>query len=156
MSDEPKQPLPYERPAAPAVPRWQFRLLFVLVLVNLAVTLQTAYVPTATRDVRQWWAERQERRRAQALYRQARDFAQPATTVAWEEDPDAAAKLLDGGTHQHVMIPGFPRLPFLAGWPAGAGAAPPPEFPFLRGHQVSTERSGFVFLGGRRAPGGLE
>lgn len=158
MSDEPKQPLPYERPAAPSVPRWQFRLLFMLVLVNLAVTLQTAYVPTVTRDVRQWWAERQERRRAQALYRQARDFAQPATNVAWEEDPDAAAKLLDGGTHQSVMVPtGFTRrLPFLSGWPPGAGATPPPAFPFLRGHLVPPEQSGFVFLRGRRSAGGLE
>ena len=39
-----KTPLAYERPAA-SIPRWQFRLLFLLVLFNLVITIQSAYAP---------------------------------------------------------------------------------------------------------------
>jgi hypothetical protein len=69
---EPQQPsLAYERPASSPVPRWQFRLMFLLLLVNLAVTLQIAYAPGVTASAQRWWADYQQRRRSEALWRQA-------------------------------------------------------------------------------------
>ena len=68
------KPLTYERPASSPIPRWQFRLLVLLVLLNLGITIQTAYAPGVGAAARQWWADHQERRRVDALWRQARGW----------------------------------------------------------------------------------
>ena len=128
MADGGKSSLSYEQPASSPVPRWQFRLLFLLVLINLAITIQTAYAPGVGAGVKRWWADYQAARRTRALYRQAAAWALPAGTVVWEEDFEAAAKLLAGANYVPAQLPAsisYGNYRFLAGWPRGAAAKPP-------------------------------
>ena len=128
MAEDRQPPLGYERPAGAPLPRWQFRLLFLLVLINLGITIQMAYAPGVSASIRQWWADYQAKRQRRALHNQARNWIQPAGTVVWEEDPDAAAKLRASGAYKSTPVPPqvwYKQFPFLAGWPAGAAAAPP-------------------------------
>jgi hypothetical protein len=128
MPEPPKPPLTYERPASSCVPRWQFRLLFLVVLLNLGITIQMAYAPGVGAAVKQWVSDRREKRRVQALQKQAKSWTQPAGTVVWEDDPDAAAKLRATGAYNPTPVPAqvrYGNYPFLAGWPPGATAPAP-------------------------------
>ncbi|TMB85889.1 MAG: hypothetical protein E6J45_14755, partial [Chloroflexi bacterium] len=128
MGDEKQPPLSYERPPASPVPRWQFRLMLLLVLANLAITVQMAYAPGVTAAVGKWWEEYKATRQQQALQRQAWGFTEPAGTVVWEEDAEAAARLRAKGNYRMTQVPRdvqFGNYPFLNNWPRGAAAAPP-------------------------------
>src|SRR6187551_3510270 len=81
MADGKREQLTYERPASSPVSRWQFRLLFLLVLLNLGITIQMAYAPGVTASAKQWWADYQQRRRRESLWRQAWNHAKPAGTL---------------------------------------------------------------------------
>jgi len=166
---DPKPPLTYERPVSGPVPRWQFRLLLLLVLLNLGITIQMAYAPGVGAAARRWWAERQAKRQLDALRREARAWSQPAGTVVWEEDPDAAARLLAAGSYVATPVPAqvrFGSFPFLAGWPRGAAAAPPPFASRLQGSfpiyddqgNIPQQDDGWavVLLHGLKSPAGTE
>src|SRR5215203_5578124 len=105
MPDAQQPPLAYERPASAPIPRWQFRLLFLLVLVNLGITIQIAYAPGVGAAIKQWWAEQKAGRQMQALKRQASNWTEPAGKVVWDEDPETAAKLLAGPGYSAVQVP---------------------------------------------------
>jgi hypothetical protein len=161
--------LAYERPTASPIPRWQFRLLFLLVLINLAVTIQTAYVPGVSAGLKQWWADYSEARRMRALFRQASAWSAPPGTVVWEDDPEAAAKLRAGGNYNATQMPAGVRhgnYPFLAGWPLAAAAKPPAvasqlqrNFPIYDDQNSipqSADDWAVLLLHGLKSPGGLE
>jgi hypothetical protein len=59
MAEEAKS-LAYDRTPPPAIPRWQFRLLFALVMLNLAITIQSSYAPGTAAAAKRWWAEHRE------------------------------------------------------------------------------------------------
>src|SRR5947209_8110351 len=86
--------LAYERPAGSFATRRQFRILLILLLLNFAITLQTAYAPGLRGDIRSWWDGYQNRRQLRALHQQATGFSEPASKVIWDENPDTAAVLL--------------------------------------------------------------
>ena len=139
---EDHQPLLYERPSSSSIPRWQFRLLFLLVLLNLAITIQTSYAPGVAAAAKRWWGQYQETRRVQALQRQASDWGESGDKVIWEDDPKAAATLLAGQGYKPIGIPSFVQgnYPILRNWPPGAASQPPqltsqlfrPHFPPAR------------------------
>jgi hypothetical protein len=166
MSEADKQPLSYERPPASPIPRWQFRLLFLLVLINLAVTLQLAYAPGITTAFKQWWEEQKATRQMQALQRQAWNRTEPAGKIAWDENPETAAKLLAGPGYKTVQVPRSVAInfPALSNWPRSAGAEPPAvagqlirNFPISQNRVIpSREDFGFVFLHGLKSPAGEE
>ena len=121
MAEEPKS-LSYDRTPPPAIPRWQFRLLFAFVLLNLAITIQSAYAPGVAAALKQRWAKYQDERQARAQYQQAIKWAEPSTKVVWDEDPDTAAQLLGMPGYAGTRPEGVEQHPFLAGWPKGARA----------------------------------
>jgi len=161
-----KTPLTYE-PPAPSIPRWQFRLLFLLVLLNLVITLQSTYAPGVAAAAKQWWAERKETRRIAALEQVAATWTEPPSKVVWDDDPAAAAPLLSGPGYAPVGVPAFieSNYPFLVGWPAGAAARPPPvgaqlfkpHFPLSKDGLVqSDEHFAVVFMHLLRSTSGQE
>jgi hypothetical protein len=128
MTEGDKQSLSYESPAGSPVPRWQFRLLFLLVLVNFAITIQMAYAPGVTSAVGKWWTDHRAQRRMRALYQQASTWSAPAGTVVWEEDAEAAAKLRATGGYIVTQMPYqvfFGHYPSLKSWPRGAAINAP-------------------------------
>lgn len=164
MSEE-RQPLPYDRAAAQSIPRWQFRLLFLIVVLHLAITIQSSYAPGIAASVKRRWAEYQESRRIDALQQQAWKWSEPAEKVVWDDDPATAAGLLAGPGYFPVGVPSFiaGNYPFLAGWPPGAAARPPqfanqlfqPDFPFSKDGLVqSDENYAVVFMHGLKSPAG--
>jgi hypothetical protein len=154
MAEGDTRSLSYERPPPSPVPRWQFRLLFLLVLLNLAITIQLAYAPGIATTFKQWWAERQATREIQAMQRQAWAWTEPAGKVAWDENPETAEKLLAGPGYKavqasHNLVVNYPMF---ANWPRSAAANPPAVAgQLLRSFPVSRNRAipddfGFVFF----------
>lgn len=100
MADESKPPLQYQVAPSP-VTRGQFRLLLLLMLIQVVITAQSTYAPGFIAWVRERWAEHQQAVAHRALVRQNLAAAQKwlshtdaPETVVWDEDPDRAAKLL--------------------------------------------------------------
>jgi hypothetical protein len=125
-----------------------------------------AYAPGVAAAIRQWWAEQKATRQMQALQRQAQTWAEPAGKVAWDEDPEAAAKLLAGPGYWAVQVPTSVRVnyPELGGWPRSAGARPPAfaaplfrNFPVVQNSVIArTGQYGLVYLHGMKTPSGEE
>lgn len=160
-----KTPLAYERPAQ-SIPRWQFRLLFALVLLNLAITIQTSYAPGVAAAVKQKWAEYLEARRVNVLRQQALNWGEAPGKVVWDDDPETAKGLLAGSGYAPVGIPYNieHNYPFLVGWPGGAAAKPPSftsqlfrRFPDSADRPVQgDEHYAVVFMHRLRTPKGEE
>jgi hypothetical protein len=147
MTEDPKS-LSYDRTPPPGIPRWQFRLLFGFVLLNLAITIQSSYAPGVAAALKQRWAKYQDERQARALYQQVSTFAEPAGKVVWDENPDTAAKLLGTPGYAGTRTVGVERYPLLAGWPKGARATASVEVDaFHRRHFTNP----FPNLSGRRS-----
>src|SRR5689334_5646499 len=114
MSEERKQPdapLAYARSAPASVTRGQFRWLLILIALHLLVTVQSTYVPDLRLAVKEWWAARQaaaaratDVKKALAVEQQAMNWSEPPTKVVWEDDPDAAANLVAGGSHRRIHL----------------------------------------------------
>ena len=124
MAQATEPPLSYERPAKHFATRRQFRVLLVLVLLNLAITIQTAYAPGLIGQAKQLWEQYQQTRRDRALRRQAMSFTQPAGTVVWDEDPRSAAALLATPAYKKIRVEDLAGN-YEAVWPAGARLAVP-------------------------------
>lgn len=163
---EDKTPLTYEPPTGP-IPRWQFRLLFFFVLLNLAITIQSVYAPGVAAAAKQKWAVYQESRRVAALQRQASDRTEPPGKVIWDDNPTTAAELLAGSGYVPVGVPDDieNNYPFLVGWLPGAAARTPsfakqlfqPHFPLSKHGLVQNDEHYAVVLMHRlRSPAGLE
>src|SRR5216117_1666630 len=78
-----KQSVDYERPAGQYATRRQFRFLMILVIVNLAITIQSNYWPGLASSLKGQWTQYRERKRARALQQQAMNWTEPATKVVW-------------------------------------------------------------------------
>jgi hypothetical protein len=166
VSDAPKTtPLAYDRPQQP-IPRWQFRLLFLLVLLNLAITIQSTYAPGFAASVRTAWANYQTSRRVRALEGQVSNWSEPPPKVVWDDDPATAASLLQGSGYVPAGAPAHVQsnYPFLAGWPPGAAAKPAPAFKQLfqphfplskLGLVQSDEQYAVVLAHGLKSPSGV-
>lgn len=161
--------LTYERAPAAFASRRQFRILLVLLLLNFAVTLQTAYVPQLRDDLRSWWAGYQDKRQARALQEQAMRFNEPASKVVWDENPDTAAALLNTPGYGRIHIDRRGEETLLAHWPSGARALIPSAadlwsikncrygFPNLAGREVvEPDECALLLLHGLKSPSGQE
>ena len=173
---DPAPALAYERSASQYATRRQFRFLMVLGILNLLITLQFAYFPNLTAAVKNRWAQYQQKRereaavkQALALEQQVMTFAQPAGTVAWDENPDTAAALLAGDGYKRIRTDGLP--PFLDNWPRGAAAKTPAAleqvwaglsqykhpFPGIGGFRsVEPNEIGLLFAHALKTPSGEE
>jgi hypothetical protein len=161
MSDESK-PAPLQYQIAPSpVTRGQFRLLLLLLLIQVVVSVQSAYAPGFVGWVKQRWAEHQQAvaHRAQvrqnlATMRQCLAHTEPAAKVIWDEDPDRAAGLLAGAGYIPVEIepPGVPSFISNALRP-GAKAVSPGFVPEAANLFRSHSATALVFMHGRRAAG---
>ena len=166
MPDDSKPSLAYDRPASVGVTRWQFRLLLLLVVANLAITIQTAYAPQVANQVRQRWAAYQWSRHWKATHRQGLAYSEPATKIVWDDHPDTAAKLLAGPGYRGLHVEGLQNYTQLARWPKGAVAVVPPAvdafhrlhfglgFPDLSGENRVEPDAAAVFLRPMKTPGG--
>lgn len=162
---EDKKPLTYEPPAG-SIPRWQFRLLFFFVLLNLAITIQSVYAPGVAAAVKQKWTVYQESRRVAALQRQASDRTEPPEKVIWDDNPTTSAELLAGSGYVPVGVPVIieNNYPFLVGWLPGAAARTPsfakqlfqPYFPFSKHGLVNNDNYAVVLMHKLKSPAGLE
>ena len=160
--DETRKPLEYDRSIKPAVTRGQFRLLLLLMLVQVVMTAQSTYAPNVMQWVRARWAEHQalvaraaQEKRVAAMEQQAGVFAQPADTVVWEEDPVLAAPLLANG-HQPVRVFDLTSSPAATLIPAGAHLPVPPALVDLLLNVGPGYDDGLVFLHLRHSPHGTE
>lgn len=158
--EETKRPLSYQVAPSP-VTRGQFRLLLLLMLIQVVISAQYAYAPGFVAWVKERWAEHRQAvahrvqvQRQLATVQQCMAFAQPATTVVWDEDPARAAKLLATGGYAPIEGTGQPSFVINA-LVAGAMARPPALAP-LDSTEVFRGNTALVFLHGRRAAGGQE
>src|SRR5437764_1049642 len=96
-----RRALEYEQ-GRPGVTRGQFRLLLLLMLIQVVMTAQSNYAPGLIASVKAGWAARQaaaaekarqqmvaaaeaaRQQRAAALEQRCRAYTQPAETVVWE------------------------------------------------------------------------
>lgn len=157
---DPTPPLSYDRPANAGIPRWQFRLLLLLVLLNLAITIQSVYAPGVAAAVKQRWAAHQAAKQARAIQQQAMTYTQPAGKVIWDEDPATAAALLATPDYRVIEIRGRERL-IPVPLPFGArarlpGIAGPLFVNLLPGYPnaIQPEETALVFLHGRISKAG--
>jgi len=111
-------PLAYERGGGPYASRRGFRLLLALTLLNTlmlaAFVVGPQIKPFAQEQWQQWQAARAAQKQLQAdvAVRQACiDYAPPGGLVAYEEDPDEAAKLLAPGDGKYAPLSGVGGLP---------------------------------------------
>lgn len=164
MDPNPKQPLEYDRTIQPAVTRGQFRLLLLLVLIQIVMTAQSTYAPGVAKWVESAWASRQaaraaeaQRRHVAAIESQCMAFTHPAHQVAWEEDPRLAAALLNGAGTYHALA-AFDSLHGPASDLIGTGAAlsVPAALREVVLDAAKANDSGLVFLHGRRSGRGTE
>lgn len=167
MPDETKPP-PLQYQIAPSpVTRGQFRLLLFLLLIQVVVSVQSAYAPGFVGWVKQRWAEHEQAaaHRAQvrqnfAAMRQCLAHMEPAGKVVWDEDPDRAAALLGGTGYEPITayatnLPGVVAnaIPRIAA-AADVRAISVPNLGDLS-RQASSNHA-LAFLHGRRVPGGPE
>ena len=122
-ADPDDRTLTYERPAASFATRRQFRILLVLLLLNFAITLQTAYAPGLRNDLRSWWDGYQSKRQSRALHKQAMNFVESSSKVVWDENPQSATGLLAGQGYGPIRVERSHS--FLAHRPFGARAVIP-------------------------------
>jgi hypothetical protein len=108
MPDKSKAELQYRVESTP-VTRGEFRLLLLLMLIEVAISAQTAYAPGIVAWAKNAWAEHQAAvahraavRKNEAVAAQCLSFARPVTAVVWEEDPNRAAKFLEGSGYYAV------------------------------------------------------
>ena len=149
---QPKKELEYEQPSPHFASRRQFRWLMLLVLINLAITVQTSYWPGLSKSISEQWGKYRESRRAQALQEQVTNWTQPANKVVWDEDPERAAALLATPGYGPIRIDGIQRYPFLSNWPPGARATVPQVIDqFYRDRFNLTYHHPFPDLGGEEA-----
>jgi hypothetical protein len=117
-----KKSVDYERPVSQYATRRQFRWVMILLIINLAITIQSNYWPGLASSVKGQWTQYRERRRAKALQQQAMNWSEPATKVVWDENPDTAAALLLQPDYKAIRVSGVERMPTLKNWPRGAHA----------------------------------
>lgn len=110
MADESKPTLQYQV-APPPVTRGQFRLLLLLMLIEVVVTVQATYAPGFVVWVKNAWAAHQQAVAARAALQKklsvdqaAMGYTAPSTQVVWEEDPQRAAKLLASTGYQSIPL----------------------------------------------------
>jgi hypothetical protein len=167
----PKKELEYEQRATHFASRRQFRWLLLLVLINLAITVQTSYWPSLSKSISEQWDRYRESRRVRALQQQAANWAEPANKVVWDENPETAAELLATPGYRSIRIEGVERYPSLSNWPRGARANVPGvidrfygdrfnltyhhEFPLLGGEDmIYPDEVALVLMHGLKTPAG--
>jgi hypothetical protein len=154
VKDDLNKPLEYEQRAA-TVSQRQYRRLMALTLLNTILLAGFIVAPTIGPMVKTQWnqfQQRREQRKAEALrdanIAAAKAYTAPAEQVLYEEDPDAAAKLLTQFPKQYqiirsVKVEYFPPHPWQP--PVVWVANPPP---------LSFPDAPTIFLHERTAPGG--
>jgi hypothetical protein len=150
----PKKELEYEQPSAHFASRRQFRWLMLLVLINLAITVQTSYWPSLSKSITEQWGKYRESRRVRALQQQVTNWAEPANKVVWDENPETAAALLATPGYGGIRIDGMgiERYPLLSNWPPGARAQVPKVIDqFYRDRFNLTYHHAFPDLSGEEA-----
>jgi hypothetical protein len=152
------KPLEYDR----SPQHFAFRILIVLVFLQLVVTVQSNYAPGLVAMVKQRWedhraavAHAEQVRQAAAAEQQCLQFSQPATKVVWEEDPTNAARLLTGEGYREIRPEGNWASEFRNAIPPGAFATLPapiqaslPQPGPVGGHDAP------IFVHSRTSPGG--
>jgi hypothetical protein len=169
---DPQRPLPYERPgsATSLISRGQFRWLLILLTIHLLITIQNTYAPGLRVALKEWRANRELKAtraadvsKRLAVEQQALTFSDPPSKVVWEEDPDAAAKLMAGAGYRwiHPNTEGATAFQSLT-LPQGAWSLPPPVFgqairpEHWRHPNFNSDMTAVAFLHGLRSPGGNE
>lgn len=164
MDPDPKHPLEYDRTINPSVTRAQFRLLLLLMLIQVVMTAQSSYAPGVREWVKSAWAAHQaaraeaaRRTQVEAIERQCMTFAQPAGKVAWEEDPQRASALRGAGA-DYRLVTSWQRYsgPATALIPPGAALNVPRAFIEIMPVAEPSADTGLVFLHGRRSGRGTE
>jgi hypothetical protein len=141
-----------------------FRLMVGLMLVNTVLIASSVLGPQLFPFLRGQWQQWQARRAAAAQARadlairqQCLVHKMPQGKVVYEEDPDAAAKLLAGGAGEYHAAVNFPQHP-PPGWMPPVTAAPPKDYTeFLRvafNRNVGGGEYPLLFLHERSTPGG--
>ena len=162
MADRSKNELQYQ--AAPSLAtRGQFRLLLLLMLIQVVMTAQSTYAPGVVAWVKNAWAQHQQVVAHRALVKknladqqQCLTFTEPAGKVVWEEDPDRAAKLLAAGGYQPIVPTGQNSDFVNDAVPPGASADLPKMLPESVASTLSIQGYGsfaVVFLHSRHAAG---
>jgi len=147
-SQSAKRAVEYEPPSRHYATRKQFRWLLILLLLNFAVTMQTAYWPALSSTIRTEIKEWRERRRARALQQQAMNWTEPAGKVVWDEDPQTAEKLLATPDYRPILVN---YLQYIPNWPRGAHAVlPSPIDQFYRDRFNITYHHAFPNRSGER------
>jgi hypothetical protein len=165
MADRSKPELQYQ--AAPSLAtRGRFRLLLLLMLIQVVMIAQSTYAPGFVAWMKNAWAEHQQAvahraqvKKNQADQQQCLAYAQPPEKVVWEEDPDRAAKLLAAGGYQPIVPTGQPSDFFSDAVPPGVSAHFPTMLPesIPAGLRLSgLAGNTIVFMHGRRAVGQAE
>ena len=151
-----------EYPRASPLNRRHFRLLLALTLLNTFLIVGGfLFAPLIQSTTGKFWQDVQRKRaeqRAQkqflSRYQQCADFAQPPTTVIYDEEPARAARLYSAGGYRQADRGGgsytyIPPRP----WQVPVAAAPPAvaaQMANLRG------QSGTIFLHAMRTSSGKE
>src|SRR5258706_1619762 len=124
----------------------------LLVLITLAITVQTSYWPSLSKSIGEQWGKYRESRRVRALQQQATNWAEPANKVVWDENPETAAALLATPGYGSIRIDGVERYPLLSNWPRGARAHVPEAIDrFYRDRFNLTYHHAFPDLSGEEA-----
>lgn len=146
-----KPALEYEHASARFATRRQFRWLLALLLLNLLITLQTAYWPGLVGSFKSHWSDYQQHRRQRAARQQVMALTQPPSHIVWDENPETAAALLAATGYKPIRVESLERYPFLSNWPRGAAAnIPPAADSFYRDQFNPTYHHAFPNLGGQR------
>jgi hypothetical protein len=160
MTDNPTPSLSYDRPPQQGIPRWQFRLLLLLVLLNLAITVQSVYAPSVASSLKTRWSAYQSAKHARAIQHQAMTWSEPPGKVIWDEDPQTAAALLARPDYAAIAITNGYTNPLPAPPPPGARARlPAPLFKNLLPddkYPFQSDEMALVMLHGRKSSAGGE
>jgi len=161
--DDHRKPLEYDRTIQPAVTRRQFRLLLVLMLIQVVMTAQSTYLPGVVGWLKAQWADHQaavakraEAARVAGLEQQCRAFTRPAEMVVWEEDPALAAPLLAQGGYQPVKAYDLTSSPAGALIPPGVCATAPAALDDVLRPTLPPSDAGLVFVHGLHSARGTE
>jgi hypothetical protein len=109
MNDDKRPTIPYDRNPQPLVSRGQFRILLILLFLQVAMNAQNNYAPALTTWVKEKWAQHEaaiahaaDVKKQLAIEQQCLNFIEPPDKVVWEEDPVAAEKLLPGSGYSPI------------------------------------------------------
>lgn len=162
MSNREKQELQYQATPSLAT-RGQFRLLLLLMLIQVVMTAQSAYAPGFVAWLKNAWAGHQQSvahraqvKKNQADQQQCLAYVQPPEKVVWEEDPDLASKLIAMGGYQPIVVTGQASDFFSEAVPPGARADLPKPLPESVTNGLSFQgygSYGLLFLHARQAAG---